>query len=246
MREPIQIGDFRGFRYAELGPDLEQRLPRWLAEGHVADGVDLKRGRVFRWRELLVKFGGPEPRLRDLPRPSRSLRSADLHARLLPLATPAPLVALERRVAWRVAQSLLVTEFVDGRRLFEVWGRDARAVQAFPLFLVEMHARGIFHGDFHLENALWDGRRWVLIDLESVRHRLHKLFPGKFRCAHWAIVLFDLQEKCAADERELRSLFEAYAARVGERDPGALWRRIRRRADELKAAWERRRPRATA
>jgi tRNA A-37 threonylcarbamoyl transferase component Bud32 len=245
VREPLEIGEFRGFRYAELEPRLLERLPRWLAEGRVAEGIDLKRGRVFRWEGLVAKFWRAERRrLRDLPRRSRAVRSADLHQRLLPIATPRPYVALERRAAWRqVERSLLVSEFVAGRRLFEVWREDPRAVAAFPLFLAEMHARGIFHGDFHLENALWNGAAWYLIDLESVRNRLHALFPSKFRDAHWGIVLFDLQEKCAADEPELFALFETYWTAVrGRGSPEATWSRIRRRAQELRADWERRKP----
>jgi len=247
VRDPIRIGDFRGFRYAELEPELLERVPRWLAEERVAEGTDLKRGRVFRWKDYAVKFGEPERRLRDLPRPSRAVRSADLHRKLLPLATPRPYLALERRVRLRVEQSLLVSEFIAGERFFDLWGRDARAVAAFPLFLADMHVRGIFHGDFHLENALWNGAAWYLIDLESVRHRLHGLFPGKFLEAHWAIVTFDLGEKCQARESELRALFETYWAR-SERtaDPAPTWRRIQERAERMRRDWERRKPRGSS
>ncbi len=241
MRKPIRIGDYRGFRYAELEPDLLERVPRWLAEGRVSEGTDLKAGRVFRFGSCAVKFGNPRRRLRDSFRPSRAIRSADLHAKLLPIATPRPYLALEKRAFLGTQSDLLLCEFIAGQRLFDLWLSDRTAVAAFPTFLSELHARGIFHGDFHLENALWNGNTWYLIDLEGVRHRLHGIRARKFLEAHWAIVCFSLEYHCRAGEAELRSLFDDYWNHLGRTAGREMrWNRIRRLVKRHWTNWNRR------
>jgi hypothetical protein len=227
VREPIRIGDHRGFRYAELDPALLERLPRWLAEQSVAEGHALKPGRVYRWKDVVIKFGIPERHWRNVLRRSRSLRSADLYEALLPLPTPKPYLALEHRVHGRVERSVLVSEFVPGRMLNDIWRDDPRGVAAFPLFLAGMHSRRIFHGDLNLDNALWTGTEWYLIDLESVRHWAHGFFPRKFCEVAWAHALFRLELLKLAGASEVRPLFDVYWPRAHmPGDAEAVWRRI--------------------
>lgn len=227
VRKPIRIGDYRGFRYAELDPELLERVPRWLAEQCVAEGSVLKTGRVFRWKDYAIKLGGSERRWRDVLRPSRSLRSADLYESLLPLPTPRPYLALERRVHGRVESSVLVSAFVAGRTLPEIWDDDPRGVAAFPLFLADMHTRRIFHGDLNLKNALWNGSAWHLIDLESMRHWVHGFFPRKFHEGVWERVVFRLEQVGKAEASAVRPLFETYWERAHLRsDCAPTWERI--------------------
>lgn len=185
-------------------------MPLWLESRRVEDGEDLKWGAVFRWRDLVVKFGGPSHRLRDRFRPSVSIRGADSHERLLPLPTPKPYAALEQR-SWRGIEShLLVTEFIDGCFLHDVFPKDAHAVDEYARFLAEMHTRGIFHGDLHTLNTLWDGERWVVIDVKGFRGRLHRLRPARLIAKHWRLISSNLMRISGSSLPELRAFFDAY------------------------------------
>lgn len=204
----------------------------WLESGRVEDGEDLKWGAVFRWRDHVVKFGGARSRLRDRLRPSVSIRSADLHARLLPLATPKPFVALERRT-WRGLEAhMFVGEFIQGRFLHEVFHKDQEAVAAYVRFLAEMHRRHLFHGDLHTLNALWDGERWVVIDVKGFRGPLHRLRPARLVVKHWRLISSNLIRICQATLPELREFFYAYVECSPLKfDPAEVWDEVNSLSD---------------
>jgi predicted unusual protein kinase regulating ubiquinone biosynthesis (AarF/ABC1/UbiB family) len=156
-----------------------------------------------------------------------------MHFRLLPVASPRPFVALDVRRARALELGLLVSEFVDGLRLDQVWKSDERAVRAVPGFFAAMNARGVFHGDFHTGNALWNGREWVLLDLEGVRHRLRALLRRRLAVDLWARILVTM-----GDEARVRELFGAYLAIARPlADEGELWKAVRRRRDALAPKW---------
>lgn len=168
----VHVGSARGLRFAALEPSIEAALPRWIETRRVDGGEELRTGAVWRVGAHVAKFAGPERWLRR----SSAIRAALAAARCSADAElarqarfPAPRLALEWGSLLRVEGSLLVSEFVDGRSLFEVWNREPRAVERFASFLAALERAGIDHGDFHPENVLWDGERWTLLDLEALR-----------------------------------------------------------------------------
>ena len=232
MREPYVSGRARGFRYREIPADIEGSIPRWLAEGRVAGGTELKAGSVYRLGAWVVKLGGPSPSVKDALRPASSIRIADLHARLLPIRTPAPVVALEVRRGRMLDASLLVAEFIDGTTLYEAFGRgDEPAVKALAPYLARLHARGVFHGDLHPWNLLWDGREWVLLDVASLRHPLRRLLRRRLILDQFAQFVFRIGE----DPRLERCCVEYLAAAGLAWDPRATWEEVRRRGAAIRA-----------
>ena len=232
MREPIRIGEYRGFRYADVDDELLENAGCWVTDGTVRDGEDLKAGRVFRWRNHAVKFGRPRRKLTDALRRAPAIRAADRYARLGDVRSPRPLLALERRSGLGIAGDLLVSEFVEGGHLDEIWHTDPDAVAAFPGFLAAMHAADVFHGDFHVANAIWNGAHWYLIDLEDLRHRLHALRRRRLVADQWGLIAFNLECRAGVAAPAVEALFDAYVRRAGTiTDPKELWARVRDRVD---------------
>lgn len=217
-------GGLAGRAYGAIVTDLAAALPRWLAEGEVSEGEPLKPPHVFRVGELVVKFF-PAPTVFGWLRLPRAVRSAERHFSCRPIPSPRPLIALSRR---RGGASLLVREFVPGRLLSEIWGRDEAAERALAALLSEMRRCGVVHGDLHPRNLLWTGERWCLLDLDGVRHRLHS--PARVLEGQWARLLFHLE-----DEARVERLYR----RVLELHPEGLqptWAGIARRARALRAS----------
>jgi hypothetical protein len=229
VREPLSVDGFRGFRYDALDAEVEAALSGWLSTGTVAGAEVLKPGAVHRWRDLVVKFGGPHRRLADRLRPAPAIREADLHAALLPIPTPRPLVALARRELGAVIAELHVAEYVPGEHLHELFRTNAEAVERFPAFIAGMHVRGVFHGDLHTSNAIWNGTEWVLLDLDGIRHGLHRVRRQRMILNQWALLSFHVEAQVGASDAELRPLFEDYARRSGlVPDVAASWERVQR------------------
>jgi serine/threonine protein kinase len=232
VRIPYRLGPARGFRYGEVPAEIEAALPRWLATSSVEDGTAIKPGRVYRRGPWVVKLGGASRDLKDLLRPASSIRSADLHARLLPVRTPAPLVALELRRGPFLEGSVLVSEFMEGPTLREAFPHDDRARDALAPFLALLHRNGVFHGDLHPANMIWNGSEWVLIDLDSLRHPLRRLFRGRLILEQWAQLAFRL-----GAGPELQSSFESYLVLSGIRwDPRRSWGEVIRRSERIRSS----------
>ncbi len=240
-RAPLRLGEFRGWRYGPIEPELLARIGRWAESGTVEGGTELKGRSVARFEGWVVKFGERQTKLVDRLRPARALRGAELHFRLRPLRTPRPLVALERRTPSRgIAADLLVCEFVAGGHLHEIWESDPAAVQAFPDFMAALHAHGVFHGDFQVLNSVWSGADWVLLDLEDVRHSLHALRRSRLVLDQWGLLCFSLEFHAGCGEQELRGLFERYWRAVGRPGGGdARWDAVRRRVERHREQYRR-------
>jgi hypothetical protein len=210
--ERFAVGGARGWSWGELDPNVRARLEAWLERGPDQDCETLKPGRVWRFRDVAVKRFPSEGLVRWGLRRSRARRTAELSLALEGVRTPRPIAALEARNG----ASLYVSEFVDGELLHRIWNAGGPGVEAFPRFLALLHARRVFHGDFHLQNAIWDGRDWVLIDLEGLRHPLRSLPHVKRMLDDWARVHFSLR-----GARGLRPAFERYLGAL--REDRAIW-----------------------
>lgn len=224
MRERCKVGEFRGWRYGAVPAGVAAQLESWLERERVDGGLELKPGRVWRVGALAVKLSRPRRTADAWLRKSAAVRAADLHARIAPIRSPRPLVALDKRAGGKLVASLLVSEFIEGRRLPQVWSTDATARDAFPLFLAQMHRHGVFHGDLGVFNMLWDGRAWVLLDLDGLRGARHALRKTAVVVDQWARVLAVLD-----DPGSVRAAFEAYlqnAPRLAQ--PERVWARAQR------------------
>ena len=233
----------RGFQYDDLPDDLLREVPGWLRQGVVADGQAIRPGRAYRRRDWLVKIYGPGHPLKDRFRRSAAIRSADWHGRLVPLRTPHPLLAIEVRRHGLITRALLVTEFIAGPSLTELWHRrDAAtgdAIQAFARFLAEIHHGRVNHGDVHPANFLWDekGKEWVLIDLDAMRPR--KRITRRIIERQWVRMLLIL-----GSEERLRALFESYLQAAAHNWPReAAWQRVHQQCSAIRAERARRKQR---
>jgi tRNA A-37 threonylcarbamoyl transferase component Bud32 len=231
VRVPYRVGDARGVRYGAVPPEIESAIPRWLATRAVEGGVTIKATRVYRLGSWLVKFTGASRALKDVVRKSSAIRIADLHAKLAPIRTPAPLLALEVRKGPFLERSLLVTEWIEGRSLAQVWDADERATAAFPKFLAELHRRNVFHGDLHPENLIWNGSEWVLIDLGALRHPLRTLAKKRLILEQWA----QLDLRLAPSERVRRAFEEYLRESESDLDSESSWGLVLELAAELLA-----------
>lgn len=110
-------------------------------------------------------------------RPSRAWHSWREGNRLafLGIATPKPLVVLEKRFLWLRRSAYLVTEFLPGPDIIERFApyvENGQAPEAELLALDQLFARliaeRISHGDFKGHNLFWQTDRWALIDLDSM------------------------------------------------------------------------------
>lgn len=240
MRERLKVGEFGGWRYGALPRAVLTQLEGWLDEERVDGALELKPGRVWRVGDFVVKLSRPRRGADAWLRKSAAVRAADLHARIAPIRSPRPFVALDKRTGGKLVASLLVSEFIEGRRLPQVWSGDAPAREAFPLFLAEMHRHGVFHGDLGVFNTLWDGRAWVLLDLDGLRGRLHALRKTALVVDQWARVLAVLDQPTS-----VRAAFEGYlknAPRLAA--PERVWARAERLSRKYAADLATRRERA--
>ena len=222
----FRCGAARGVAYAGVPAALAASVPGWIEARAVPAAEVLKRGRVFRAGALIVKFF-PRATPFGLLRRARAVRSAERYFACLPVPSPRPLLAARARLG---GVSLLVREFVPGRLLSEVWTRDAGAMEALAPFLALMTRRRVLHGDLHPSNLLWDGTRWLLLDVDGVRHRLHS--PRRVTVTMWARLLQRLE-----DGPELRALHARYlelGAEPAARAP--RWEAVERRARHLRPA----------
>lgn len=218
----------RAFAYDAVGGELLERARAWLARGPEAEEEVLKEGRVWRHGPYAVKRFDPELGVRLHLRPSHARRNAELHFALAPIPTPRPYLVLEDRTRG----SLLVAEYVEGEFLHRLWNGGGPAVAAFPGFMAEMHKHGVYHGDFHLGNALWNGGAWVLLDLEGVRAPRRTFDRRTLVLEQWARVHLGLR-----GARGLRDAFEAYLKQRRMRwNAARVWPEIVQRSRRLALA----------
>lgn len=216
----------RGRVYAALAPELAAAAPRWLDALAVPEGTALKAPDVYRVGALVVKFF-TQPSLLGWLRPPRAVRSAERYFWCLPLCSPRPLLAAGRPFE---ARSLLLREHVEGVLLRDAWNgaqwlADARPEDALAAFLAAMERNGVIHGDLHPRNLLWDGTRWVLLDVDGLRHGLHD--PTRVLTGQWARFVLHL-----GDEGRVRELHGRTAAHLGER-ARVSWTAVQRRVERL-------------
>ena len=208
--EPWSAHGLRGRRYGQLAPELVRRLPAWLEARGVPEGEPLPSPDVFRLGALVVKFF-PQPNLLGWLRAPRAVRSAERHFWCQPLPSPRPLLAAGR--PFRRA-SVLVREHVEGVTLRARWdepgGLAPREEEALAVFLADMERHRVIHGDLHPRNLLWDGQRWLLLDVDGLRHGLHD--PRRVLTDLWARLRLHL-----GDEARVRALFERACGELGGR-----------------------------
>lgn len=208
---------------------LDRReTPLDLQDGRL--GSALKPGLVHRVGDEVVKLYPRErtglARLRG-PRARRAVWAA---AALWPVPTPQPL-------SWRTLdhpdfESAFVYRFAAGPTLRALWiersgdALDPGLLDALPLLLAQLLSRDVIHADLHAQNLVWEdgplGSRWVVLDLDGVRHRLHTLRRRALVEATWSRLLFDFG---GADL--VRSLFDAFLTAAGLRwNADQAWSRV--------------------
>lgn len=223
-RIPFRAGPLTGFRYAELDERVTERIERWAKGELPGEAEAIKPERVFRDGSLLVKRFPPESNPLKRLRKPRAIRSADLARDLFPVRTAQPYVAL----AGTDGSGLLVTEFIEGEALPDVRENLEQARAQFPLFIASIIQRGLLLGDFHVYNALWDGRSWALIDLDGLRHGLHRLNAKRLLETVWGRVWIGMGR-----DPSVRELYEEFLVHAEMQvDVNATWTRIVDRANE--------------
>lgn len=226
----LRAGSARGWAWADVDGALARDLQRWIAERTVAGAEVLKAGTVFRLGGMVIKFlptpQGPWQRRRVPP----AVRAARQHFVIHPLCSPRPIVALVATApAGRV--DLLVSEYVEGRPLDQVWASDADARAALPPLLAALRQRRIVHGDLHPGNLLWSGSQWFLLDLEAVRTGLHRVFaPRRTALSQWARLLL-----LTGDEPGLRAAHARWLELLGWGGEARHWGRVLEEAQRQRA-----------
>ncbi len=241
MRRASRIGEARGFVYEDVEPELLEELvasmedcvlpARLGAEPLFDHGVRVG----YKLGSSVVKFyrGG---RWRDRFRSSAAVRAAETYERLLPIRSPKPSCAFELRRGGELHRSMIVCEFVDGPLLGEAWGTVPEAEAALGPFLATMHDRWVYHGVMKWDHLVWNRGEWVVLDTESLRHALRKLFPRQLAERQWAGLAMDL-----GLSEKLELAFRRYLdARGLTWDPKATWASIARRSEAITSGRQRR------
>lgn len=132
-------------------------------------------------RPLLVKrynIKGLGHWLKRFWRPSRAWHSWVEGNRLdfLGIPTPRPLAMLERRCCGLRGRAYLVTEYCAGPDILERFrpyldgSPPEEELQALERLFATLLRERISHGDLKGNNLLWQDGRWLLIDLDAMRH----------------------------------------------------------------------------
>lgn len=207
-------------------PELIALLRATLDTGSCPSGERVGLADVWLVDNAVVKLqGAPSGLLRSWRR-SRLRRAAAGHYSLLPLVSPRPLALIERRSPGRrLLGAALAMERLVGVELRTAWA-DESARDALAPVMVQLIADGAIHGDIHPGNLLWDGQRWAVIDLDSLRHPLHGLLRRRTWLRTWGSLLAKVP-----DEAGMAVVHAAACAMTGHGDGTARWRQIVERAE---------------
>ena len=206
------------WRYPAADDALVSAALNWLEAGVCDRGQRQGQAPVWLTEDgLAVKFQAAPDKPGRAWRRSRLRRAAEAHAALSGVASPEPLVVAERRIAGRLQRAVLVMAQVAGVTMEDAW-KDQAARDALGPALAALLAAGPLHGDLHPLNMLWDGKRWAVIDLDSMRHGLHRLV----RRRAWIRVIGGLHFKLAAAPG-LREVHAAACAAAGYHDVEQRW-----------------------
>ncbi len=184
------VAEFNGeFRLDAKPAKLIEQIETLLNTGQIIkDGETCHVSRlVWNYKDVVVKrynHKGLIHSFRHTLKKSRA-RKAWLHARRLEalgIATPKPLAYVEQRRGRLVWQSYLVTEYVDGRLLYD-FVRDQtipeqqrfNAVRQVVEMLDELWKHGITHGDLKHTNVLVTTDGPLLTDLDAMAAHKWKL-----------------------------------------------------------------------
>jgi hypothetical protein len=224
-RTRFEVADARGWRFAEVPALLRDALHGLLERGAHERAQVLKPERVWRVDAWVVKRTPPWTWVQRYLRRAAAFRAAHAALRLERFGTPQPIAALARRRGGALRDSWLVSRFVDGLDAARAIELDAASTAALGASMAALHAAGVLHGDLNHQNLLWDGSRWVLIDLEALRGPLHRLRLRRIAEEQWA----HLSSAMHPLDR-LQPCFADYAARVGRTDVEPAWRRVQEMA----------------
>ena len=99
-----------------------------------------------------------------------------------------------------------------------------------------MHDRWIYHGVMKWDHLVWNQGEWVVLDTESLRHALRKLFPRQLAERQWAALAMDL-----GVSPRLEQAFRSYVdARGLGWDVEETWASIAGRSTAISAGRDRR------
>jgi tRNA A-37 threonylcarbamoyl transferase component Bud32 len=182
FRQYVAVFD-RDFCYGAEPLDFIEKIDVLMDAGQI-----LKKGRTsyvsrLMWnrKDVVVKrynHKGLIHSLRHTIKHSRA-RRAWLHAhrlRILEISTPKPLIYIEQRKGFLIWKSYLVTQYVDGQKLYYFLRDDTitekqRTVvnQQAAVLLDKLSKYKITHGDFKHTNILITNTGPVLTDLDAVQ-----------------------------------------------------------------------------
>lgn len=224
--KPFRHGPWRGRSYPPWSEALLPRLEDWLAEPSPR-GTVVKPGVVWRCEDWAVKrFPAARPRFWRSP---PSILAAERFRTVWPIPSPRPWLALTHEDG----RGLLVSDFIAGESFLDLFGRRSPGMDAFPAFMAEMHRHNVFHGDLNCQNMLWNGERWVLIDLDGLRTGLHRWRRSHLIRRQWA-QLYAFRDFSPAIRD---SFWHYYELMHPGRSPEEDWHEVEARARALPRNW---------
>ncbi len=228
------MSNVRTLAFEDVPPEVATNVADFL-EGRPPPAAEVyKPGRVWRLGELVIKRW-PAPLGWERLRESRALASARLARSIGRELTAQPLLVATQGGLFASGASLLVMEFIAGSWLHRLAASDQAAREAFPKFVATLHQKKIAHPDFNIRNCLWDGSRWVLIDLDGVRTNAR--ITSAMAESQWARILGALRLVPGS-----REMFQNYARlapiTIAVED---AWPRVEARAKAHFQEWDRRR-----
>lgn len=249
------------FSKGEIRGEVDEELDRVLPPAFFEDpfptamknsGEVLKDSRL-RWAAVLTFENGRRiffkrnrtkdhfEALKHLVLPSKAKREWEVakEAERRGLPVPKPLGWIERRCLGLLRESIYLSDAVRPEAVVaEVALKDATAerIQGFAEAVRTILEGGLYHLDLHAGNLLWDGERFLLIDLH--RARVLRGLSREQRLRNLAQIFHSLRSSWGEKERSLflRSYLEG--DRLLGRDTEGAYKRISLLMDRLqKRQW---------